>query len=298
MLSSIGRAAVKRLVSTTTTTSLRRIAVPCFAVNAPKSNHAFIRSFATPGRPKGSAKRTTAKKPAKKPVVKQTKSDKSNKSNTSNKSKTTPEPKTRKFSRKQKPLSPEKQAILEKRELKKTALFTEPKGLPNTPWTVFVAEETKDKSTSAATLRTRMPQLAETYRNLPASELHRMTAVGEQNKATYAAAYKEWVESHTTTEIRAAMKARQLLKRKYNYPVRSLKPIHDDRIPKQPLNAFSLFTKARWASGDHAHLASVPAAAKEIAKEWKNLPETERQAYADLSKANTEQYKKEVEAAF
>ncbi|KAI6093787.1 hypothetical protein F4821DRAFT_5091 [Hypoxylon rubiginosum] len=287
MLSSIGRAAVKRLVSTTAATSLHRIAVPRLVANTPKPNHAFIRSFATPGRPKASTKQNATKKP----VAKQAKSTKSE---------TTPELIPKRVVRRRKPLTPEKEAILEKRELKKTALLSEPKSLPVIPWTVFVKEETNHKDVpDAIGLRGRMGQLAQDYKNLPASELQRLTNVAEENKVTYAATYKAWVESHTAAEIRAAIKARQLLKRKFNYPpTRTSKTIHDDRIPKRPLNAFSLFTKARWASGDYAQYGSVPEATKVIAKEWKNLPRTERQAYDDLAKANTEQYNKEVKSAF
>lgn len=159
MLSSIGRAAVKRLVSTTAATSLHRIAVPRLVANTPKPNHAFIRSFATPGRPKASTKQNATKKP----VAKQAKSTKSE---------TTPELIPKRVVRRRKPLTPEKEAILEKRELKKTALLSEPKSLPVIPWTVFVKEETNHKDVpDAIGLRGRMGQLAQDYKNLPASEL-------------------------------------------------------------------------------------------------------------------------------
>ncbi|KAI4863747.1 hypothetical protein F4820DRAFT_449712 [Hypoxylon rubiginosum] len=301
MLSSIARAAIKRVVSTTTTTtSLHRIAVSRIAVNAPKSNYAFVRSFATPGRPKASAKASTKastktstatkkRTATKKPARKQAKSTKSK--TTKSKAAVKPKPATRR----RKPLTPERQAILEKRELKKTALFTEPKHLAISPWTVFVQEQTKQKSQDPAGLRSGMTQLSQAFKALPASEFQRLTTAAEENKLAYAAAYKAWVETHTPIEINKAIRARVTLKRKYNFPVRSVKTIHDDRIPKRPLNSFSLFTKARWASGAYAH-STIPESGKAISQEWKNLPQTERQAYGDLAKSNTEHYDKEVQS--
>lgn len=67
-----------------------------------------------------------------------------------------------------------------------------------------------------------------------------------------------------------------LLKKKYNYPSRSVKTIQDDRIPRRPANAFTLYTKARWASGDYAN-SPIVEGAKAIGQEWKNLAKTERQ---------------------
>ncbi|KAI1779972.1 hypothetical protein F4818DRAFT_401247 [Hypoxylon cercidicola] len=309
MLSSIGRTAIKRLASPAATTSLHRIAVSRFVVNTLKSNHAFVRSFATPGRPKSSA--TTAKRAAtKKPAGKQAKSTKSksiksksikSKSTTSKstKSKTTkrkaapkPKPATQ---RKRTPLTPEKQAIMERRELKKTALFTDPKRPSTSAWPVFVGEQTKQKAGDRATLKSRMEQLSQAFKALPASELQRLTAVAEQNKLTYEAEYKAWVESHTPLQMDRAMKARLILKKKHNYPVGFIKPIHDSRIPKRPLNAFNLFTKTRWASGDYANLTMVEGV-KAICREWKDLPETERQALADRAKPELEHYEKQVQS--
>ncbi|KAI2784785.1 hypothetical protein F4815DRAFT_454212 [Daldinia loculata] len=322
MLSSIGRAAIKRVVSTSATTAPRRIAVSWPITHTSRYSRGFVQGFATAGQPKASitTKATTkASKPKATKTTEATKATKVTKATkgttkaaatkgrtkqkaTTTKAKTTKKkaaPKSKakgKGARKQKkPLSPAKKAILERRQLKKTALFNEPKLLADSPWTVYVAEQTKDKVTSAEDLRDRMLGLAQSYRSLPASEHQRLTDTAAQNKLNNAAAYKAWVETHTPDQTVAANRARQLLKRKYNYPVANLKTIHDPRVPKRPITPFSLFTKARWASGDFA-TRPFAEAAREIGKEWIKLPDVERHAYDDLGKAARDEYEKEVEA--
>lgn len=175
MLSSIGRAAIQRLVSTpTTTTSSRRFLVSRLVAYAPKYNFSSVQSFAAPARPKTSAttgratKRTATKTPTKKSTTKS--------KTTKSKTKAAPVKAESKPVRKRKPLTPEKQALLERKELKKTALFTEPKLLASTPWTVFVIEQTKQKAGGPADLRSRMEQISQSFRALPASELQVSTS--------------------------------------------------------------------------------------------------------------------------
>ncbi|KAI2629751.1 hypothetical protein GGR54DRAFT_586309 [Hypoxylon sp. NC1633] len=299
MLSSMGRIATKRLVLTATTPSFYRIAACALVANPLQSGRIIVRSYATPGRPKSStntrrttkttATKTAAKKPKKKPTAKKP-AKKSRKAKTV-KSKAVAKPKARR----RKQLTPEKLAIVERRELRKAALFTEPKELPAHPWILFVSEQTKGTARGAADLRSRMSNLSQSFKQLPASELQRLTVACEQNKLANAAAYKTWVEGHTPQEINRAIKARLLLKRKYGLPQGDPKPIRDDRLPKKAVNAFSLFTKARWASGDHAGKGFLEGS-KAIGQEWKQLPDTERYAYQDLAKANFDQYAKEVES--
>ncbi|KAF3056587.1 putative hmg box protein [Daldinia childiae] len=310
MLSSIGRAAIRRLVSTSATTTPRRI-----AISWPISRgRGFVQGFATAGQPKASTATKTTTKTSKPKATKTTKTTNATKAKSTRATKGTtkatatkarPKKATKakatkskgkgRAVRKRKQLSPKKQAILEKRMLKKTALFDEPKLLPDSPWTVYVAEQTKNKSTSPSDLRARMVELAQNYRNIPASELQRLADTGAQNKLNNAAAYASWVEDHTPDQTVAANRARQLLKRKYNFPVATLKVIHDPRVPKRPITPYSLFTKARWASGDFANRPFTEVS-REIGKEWVRLADVERHAYDDLGKAARDEYEKEVEA--
>ncbi|KAI1382172.1 hypothetical protein F4677DRAFT_401093 [Hypoxylon crocopeplum] len=298
MLSSIGRAAIKRLVATTAAKSSSRIVLSSLTANSLGCGRAFIRSFATAGRPKGTTTTRRSTKPAatkaspKKSIKKSTKTKAKPKTKTT-KSKATAKSgvKTRPRGR---PQTPERKAIVERQKLKKTALFTEPKRLADSSWTLFIFEQTKNKTGSPVDVRGRMASLSQAFKELPASEQQRLANVSEQNKLSNAAAYKAWLESHDPREINEAINARRLLKKKYNFPpTQRVKTIHDDRLPKKPTSAFSLFVKARWASGDFAN-TRVRDSSKEIGQEWKNLPDTERHAYVELAKAGSDQYKKEV----
>lgn len=93
-----------------------------------------------------------------------------------------------------------------------------------------------------------------------------------KNKATY----KAWVESHDPQAIYDANLARRLLKKKYDIPKATLKLIRDERLPKRPVTAFALFSKARWASGEYANSGSVTAVASKLGEEWKSLTPAER----------------------
>ncbi|KAI1474796.1 hypothetical protein K445DRAFT_315189 [Daldinia sp. EC12] len=317
MLSSVGRAAIRRLVSTSSITASRRIAVSWPATYTVRYGRVFVQGFASAGRPKASTTTKATTKTSK--TGKSTKSTKATKGTTKAsagkgrkksttttakkttkaKSKTSASPKAkgRRIKRKREPLSPEKKLVVQRRELKKTAMFEEPKNLPDTPWTVYIFEQTKNKTVLPENLRNRMKEISELYKNLSASERQRLANAAEQNKLSNAAAYTAWVESHTPEETVAANKARYLLKRKFQYPASPhvVKLIRDHRIPKRPVTPYSLFTRARWASGDFAG-RPFGEAAKAIGKEWLKLPDIERHAYDDLGKAARTEYEKEVEA--
>ncbi|KAL7629353.1 hypothetical protein AAE478_000873 [Parahypoxylon ruwenzoriense] len=303
MLYSIARAAIGRLTSAAAATSSRRIvaanALTHQKLGISRFSYGAIRSFAAAGRPKTSAKAAATKKTVKKTTVakkttktaaKGTAKKPTTAKKATSKTKTAAKPKPRS---RQKPLSPEKKAILERKELKKTALFEEPKALPDSHWTIFVMEQTKGKKDSPVGLRERMSQLAEAFRRLPAAEVQRLESVTVDNKITNGEEYKKWVESHTAQDVNNANRARQLLKRKYNFPKGQLKVIRDSRLPKKPTTAFLQFTKSRWASGEFAD-RKISESAKIIGQEWKKLPDTERLIFRDLAKTDLERYEKEV----
>jgi hypothetical protein len=123
-------------------------------------------SAATAAKPKTKATKTsaTAKKPAaKKSKAATTKSvAKAKKPKAKKKAvKAAPKKRVRKV------LTPEEKRKVEVRELKKTALLKEPKKLPDSTWLVYVSQHLKgEKNVTEA-----MKQLAETYKNLSASEV-------------------------------------------------------------------------------------------------------------------------------
>ncbi|KAI0889976.1 uncharacterized protein GGS22DRAFT_183325 [Annulohypoxylon maeteangense] len=322
MLSSIGRAAIRRLIPIPIATSSSRIGASGLSANSLRSGRLFVRSFATPGRPKAS---TTTKSATTKPAatkgrpkgttkatatakdtatkaskatrtVKATKSTKSAKPKPKSKAKPRGRPKTK--PKKRQPISPEKKLILERRELKVTAIFAEPKKLPDTAWTVFVVEKNQGIPGGSEIFRAKMTGIGQEYKTLSSSQLQRLQDIAEQNRLANVAAYKAWTESYSPQEIYNANNARRLLKKKHNYPPKSgVKIIRDDRLPKQPTTPFSLFTKARWATGDFAN-KSISESSKALGVEWQSLSEAERAPYFDLFKVSSDQYAKEVGEVF
>ncbi|RYP70195.1 hypothetical protein DL769_005074 [Monosporascus sp. CRB-8-3] len=315
MLTSIGRAAIRRLATATATvgnaaTSSRRIAIfqvvarsPVRQLNVAGSSFNLVRSFATRGRPKadttatGKSKTTTAKRKTTTKSKTTTAKGKTAAAKKGTKSKATSAAKPRQR-KKKKPLTDEKKATLQRKELKKTALFDEPKGSPESPWRLFIAEHTQGKSWKPDDLRSNMKQLSDAYKSLSSSELQRLEKTAEQNKRANAVAYKAWVESLTPDQVRAANRARGLLKRKYNIPKGQAKHITDERLPKRPLTAYSLFTRARWSTGDFSSGGGVRTTSAAIGQEWKKLPEAEKKPFYDLQKAELERYEKEVAAVY
>ncbi|RYP05320.1 hypothetical protein DL765_009871 [Monosporascus sp. GIB2] len=319
MLTSIGRAATRRLATgalSNAATSSSRIAIfqvvarsPVRQLNLAGCGFNLVRNFATRGRPKagstatGKSRATTAKSKTTTAKGKTTTKSKTTAAKgkraaakKGTKSKATSAAKPRQ--RKKKALTDEEKATLQKKELKKTALFNEPKTSPESSWQLFVAEQTQGKSRKPDELRSSMQQLSDTYKSLSSSELQRLEKTAEQNKRANAVAYKAWVESLTPDQVRAANRARILLKRKYNIPVGQVKHIRDDRQPKRPLTAYSLFTRARWSTGDFSGGGGIRNTGPAIAQEWKKLPETEKKPFYDLQKAELERYEKEVVAVF
>ncbi|KAI1423979.1 hypothetical protein F5Y12DRAFT_755002 [Xylaria sp. FL1777] len=315
MLFSIGRSATRRLASTALATSstssvVFRAAnrVPLKAPGIYRRFPSTVRGYAAAARPKkasasATAKKTTTKKPAKKSTAK-TKTATKAKAKPKSKAKAKPKAKAKarakakpkaKPKRKaaKRPISPERQAILERRALKRTALFTDPKLLPTQAWSIFVAEQTQGQA--SGNLTEKMNSVSQAYKALPSSELERLKSKAEQDKGTNATVYKRWVESHSVQEIYDANKARKALKRKFDIPKGNVKIIHDERLPKRPGTAYTLFTKARWASGDYPGGVPLAETTSSIGREWKSLNAAQRKPYEDLWHSETEKYNKAID---
>ncbi|KAK6842464.1 Protein kinase-like domain [Apiospora arundinis] len=313
MPSFVGRIAVHRLAAGAVATSSARlvIAKQLGRVSCPL-RASFVRAYATPGRPKktdtastaqsvGRSRKTAAGAAApKKAAAKKTTTTKAPAKKAATSAKT---PKAKKASpppKKKKVLTDGQKAKLEltkarqeKAELKQKALFTEPKTLPYSPWTLYLTRMTAG-SPATGTMSSRMSALATEFKALSHSETEELQRTVEANKFQNAASYKAWVESHTPIEIAEAQAARNLLRRKYNFPkANSTHKIRDDRQPKSPRSAYVYFFRARHGSGDYANLKSTEAL-KAIAQEWKGLPTTDRQPFDDLAAADLTRYKKQV----
>ncbi|KAJ8130653.1 hypothetical protein O1611_g2974 [Lasiodiplodia mahajangana] len=304
MLYSIGRSATRRLASTAFATSHARLVV----FRAPTKAHSAapgiysrysqaVRGYASAAQSKKvsaskATKKTPAKKAAKKPARKTTTKAKA-KPKTKAKAKAKPKAKPA-SKRVKRPISPERQTVLERRALKKVALFAEPKLASTQPWQLYVTEQSKGKG-DGQPLTGKVATWARNYKALSSDEMQRLESIVQQNKLANAAAYKAWVESHTAQEIYEANLARRALKKKHNFPKGLLKLIRDERIPKRPSTAYGLYTKARWASGDFSGTSeSASEAMGRIAGEWKSLKAAERQPYEDLAHAQAASYEKAI----
>ncbi|KAI0817473.1 hypothetical protein GGR55DRAFT_20478 [Xylaria sp. FL0064] len=300
MLFSIGRSATRRLASTAIATSSTRLVVFRAATKvqfgAPGFNRRFpqaIRGFATAGRPKkasASASATTKKTAAKKPVKKSAAKPKA-KAKAKPKAKSKAKPRA---TRAKKPVSEERKGILERRALKRAALFDEPKTQATQPWPLFITEQTQGRKGEIVV--NKMAELSREYKALPSSELQRLKSKVEQAKASNEVNYKAWLESHSPQEIYEANLARKTLKRKYNIPKGPVKTLPDHRLPKRPSTPFALFTKARWASGDYSGESGLASKAPAIAQEWKKLTPAERKPFEDQAASETESYSKVMDA--
>lgn len=174
MLFSIGRSATGRLASTAFATSSTNPVVFQAAVRAQfKARGVYgrfpriVRGFATAGRPKKETPSKAVKTPTKKSTKKSTGTTKAKAKGTSaQKAKPKPKPKAKPKSKST--ITPEQKAVLERRKLKKTALYTEPKLLPAQPWGMFVAEHIQGTSGNATG---KLAALAQEFKALSSDEL-------------------------------------------------------------------------------------------------------------------------------
>lgn len=79
------------------------------------------------------------------------------------------------------------------------------------------------------------------------------------------------MESYNPAQIRDANLARAALGRKTD---KTHRKISDERVPKRPSSAYSLFVKERWAAGGLEGAATQASA--ELAREWRALPDGEK----------------------
>ena len=99
-----------------------------------------------------------------------------------------------------------------------------------------------------------------------------MNHTANENRAKNVAAYKRWLSTYTPKQVKEANNARNQLRKeakaagkKTTYP-----HIKDDRLVKQPRNAYSYFLSARVASGDMKNM-KITEIGGLVAREWKAL---------------------------
>ncbi|CAI4216766.1 unnamed protein product [Parascedosporium putredinis] len=190
--------------------------------------------------------------------------------------------------KKKKELTPEEKAKKEVKELRAKALLTEPKKLPDSKWLVYITQELKGTFVGGD-LPGKTAAVSQAFKALSTFELERLQEKADANRLANVDAYKAWVESHTAQQIHEANLARARLNRKHD---KSHRKISDDRQPKRPSTAYSLYVKARWASGE-VSAVSAAEASKGLAAEWKGLSESEKQVYHDQAATEAARYARE-----
>ncbi|ROV99901.1 hypothetical protein VMCG_06205 [Cytospora schulzeri] len=199
--------------------------------------------------------------------------------------------------KKKKEVNPERKKMLLRRALKKTALlFQEPKNLPQSAWLTFTSQAIKADTTirGPQTLGPKMSSLAADFKALSPTDRQRYEQKAQENKATNAANYKKWVESHTVAEIAEAVRARRRLVREFGVDVKHPK-IVDDRMPKRPAFAgWSYYIKAKGTEQPGLSLGEM---SKSLSAQWKALSESEKKPYIDLAASEAARYQKEREKA-
>jgi hypothetical protein len=298
MLSTIGRAAIRRVVAPgrqSTNSALRALRhLQCIGtLQHAEGSSALPRPSSYPGRSYATATKTASKsksattktaKPKKKPsakkVVKKPVKKVAKKKKVVKKLKAKPRGRPRKI-----PTEEEKKKAALK-VLKATAL-SPPKQKPQTAWTVLAAESAK--ANPSAQLGSEMKAASTKYKSLTPAELEVLgpfldclnwlthaqhyNHLANVNRDANGAAYKQWVESHTPEQIRVANNARLQLKLKD--PIHTWRQIHDDRIPKRPSSPMLFFMKERHASGDFKGIG-LAENSRLMSREWAALSPSER----------------------
>ncbi|KAL8869260.1 MAG: hypothetical protein Q9174_004404 [Haloplaca sp. 1 TL-2023] len=203
--------------------------------------------------------------------------------------------------KKEKVPTPEEKSRLDIKELKITAL-TPPKGLPSTAMQVILAEVARQEKTGVprkglvSTGPTLAAMASTKYRALTPEEREQYNHVANQNKAANEAKYREWILSHTPTQIHAANNARLHLRRK-SPKGRVWRKLKDERMPTARRPPYTEFAIERYKSGDFAGM-KVTEAGKLIGAEWRALDASQKKPYYQRSDEDGARYEQEVKAVY
>ncbi|EGX90615.1 High mobility group, superfamily [Cordyceps militaris CM01] len=290
MLSVLNRAAAGRALSAAAFPTTSRIVVPIFTAPRVRRRLAPIaRSFTASARvrfpataasdkPKKAKTTTTA---AKKPAAKKKKAAAAPK-------KKKPAAKKKPVVKKKKVLTPEQKEKKQLSQLRVMALPKAPKGKPSNLWTVFLADNVTRGT--GVSLTDKVKDVAVEFKNLSEHEKARLTERAHENAATNKQALKQWIETYPAEAIYMANLARRRLARKLDKKRPAL--LQDDRLPKAAPSAYSLFIKSRH---DQVSAASPTDAFRQLAQQWKALPEAERQQFKAAASADLEKMRQSTE---
>ncbi|TAQ88506.1 hypothetical protein B7494_g3130 [Chlorociboria aeruginascens] len=315
MLSSIGRAAIRRVGAGTwhasTNRGLQSIWQLLRVDSSTNTDNASLqagfssslqRAYATVTQSTLSKKRTTAKPKtteagAKKVVKKAVKKKPASKKKVAAKKK--PKPQAR--PRPKKILSDEEKLKAKAKEWKTVALLSEPKKKTTAVWNLVLQDTMRaakrDGDDPKSVFKATAAEASTKFKSLSPEEIEHYNQKASKNKADNDIAYKEWVTQYTPDQIRNANIARAALKRRKIKSSHNFLPIQDERLPLRPRSSLNFFTQERWSSGDMKGLA-FPEATALIVKEFKDLPASERKVLDDRVAADLQRYEQEYRTVF
>ncbi|MCJ1459933.1 hypothetical protein MMC28_010312 [Mycoblastus sanguinarius] len=300
--------------------SIERVpALPNLLLSQRIPDHGFKSTFVTPliyrtyaakpvSRPKAHTGRTTTAarkapttsktKAAKKPVAQKTSPKARPKAKSTGKPRIKPKPRpgkkpTAKPKSKKKALTDTQKDALKIKELKVKALVP-PHGSHTTAWGVFMAEHAKIPGNGGPKIASSSKVASGKFKELTPERLEHYNHIANQNKAAKAAAYRQWIESHTPIVIYAANLARAALKKR---GVKGFLKLQDDRLVRGRANIYAYFLKERFDSGDFRGL-KLPEAARLVAREWKALSASEKKPFEDLSAKDGVRYFQELKTVY
>ncbi|KAL9128019.1 MAG: hypothetical protein Q9217_003213 [Psora testacea] len=264
------------------------------------------------GRTTKSTQKTPTTSAAKKPATKKTSAKSVPKAKSKAKPRIKPKPKPK--NAKAKPKSKPKRKVLseaqkarkavedEKDKLKqlRLAALSPPTAAPGTAWMVYASEALKAKSsgTGGPGLGNTMKDISAKFKALEPEQLEHYNHLANQNKAANEKAYRQFIESHSPTEVHNANLARAALRRRSKAKAgrknSSLKwpPLRDARQVKSPTSAYILWSLERHNSGDLNGM-HVTTRASLLAREWKSLTAADKKPFEKAAAADLERYRQE-----
>ncbi|KAL8932948.1 MAG: hypothetical protein Q9216_006599 [Gyalolechia sp. 2 TL-2023] len=241
------------------------------------------------------AKKPAAKKPAGTKAKSKAKSKAKPKSKPRTKAKSTQARK--KPAKAKKPiLTTEQQARRDIKALKIKAL-TPPKQLPASAFSVLMGERAKQdrQKLGQGAIGSTAKDCSRIYKSFAPEDRERYNHIANQNKATNASRYREWIHSFTPLQINEANNARQALKRRTKA---TLWPkLKDERLVKRLKSSYNMFYTHRYNSGDFAGV-KIGEAGKLIGAEWRGMTADAKKTYNQLAEEDSARYDQEVKAVY
>lgn len=198
------------------------------------------------------AKKPATKKKAKKPAAKATKKPK-------------------------KQLTPEEKEKADLKELKKMALLKGPALLPDSGWSVYVADNV---AAGQGKVTDQIKQVAGKFARLSEPEKERLKSIASTNNTANKENRQKWIESFPPEAIYMANIARRRIARKLDKSRIYL--IHDDRQPKRARTPYTLFVKSRFSQVNSGMSSGTAQDAfRAVSEEWRSLSESDKQSFKD-----------------